>query len=58
MAKKKRDADLNEKKERYQIICHNCGNKWDADILDGCACGNKHVLVNDHSKLTSRYLNV
>lgn len=50
--------EVNEKKERYQIICHECGNKWDTDELIGCGCGNRHLLVNDHSKLTSRYLDL
>lgn len=58
MAKQKKNIEVNEKKERYQIICHSCGTKWNTDFLVGCACGNRHLLVNDHEKLTSRYLDL
>lgn len=56
--KNKKKQEVEVKKERYQIICHDCGNKWDTSELNGCGCGNRHVLVNDHHELTSRYLDV
>lgn len=58
MAKQRKKIEAVAKKMRYQIICHSCGTKWDAEELNGCSCGNRHVLVNDHSKLTSRYLDL
>jgi len=54
--KNKKKQEVEVKKERYQIICHSCGNKWTTNEKNGCSCGNRHVLVNDHDKLTSRYL--